>query len=177
MAAPLATVGELENYLQKTFTDAAPATQAILLASGAVRTYCGWVLSEELGAVMEVYGDGSAWVTLPTLCLNNVEKIAIDDVYLPDPPARTVDLMWSRKGQIFRRECWRDGAVVTVHLDHGYNPIPDVLKLVTLDLASRQMVNPQGWKSASTSQVSISYGPNDLTDLHRNLLDQHRVFL
>lgn len=176
---PLASVTELELHLGRTL-DTDTATQALELASGAVRAYCKWNLSYTIDDVMEVYGDGSHILTLPTLCLIDVKEIIVDLVDL-GPLTRSVDLMWTRKGQIKYTPGWCKDQVVLVTCDHGYDPIPDVIRLVTLDAAARQLANPEGLVASRVGEVSRTYTSTsvttaNLTTLHQALLDNHRLF-
>lgn len=178
---PLATVDELEKHLGHTLDDQEAAEQALTLASGAVRAYCKWEISRNPAADMEVYGDGSHMITLPTLCLLDVMSIAVDGVDI-GPLTRSVDLMWSRKGQIHRTEGWHEEAVVNLVVDHGFEPVPDAVKLVTLDAACRQLTNPENLVSATTGAVSRTWSSTSTTEttalsaLHQVLLDNYRIF-
>lgn len=175
-----ATFDELQTHLGRTLDDQEAAEQALLLASGAIRAYCHWVLSYTEDAPMQVYGDGSRMISLPTLWLTDVTRISVNGVD-QGPPDQFVNIVWSRKGQIHRADCWPKDCVVDVIVNHGYEPIPDVIKLVNLDAASRQITNPEGLVSATTGEVSRTWSSASsatvsLTPLHQALLDNHRLF-
>lgn len=175
---PLATIGELEAHLQRT-VDAASANLALALASGAVRAYCGWDLAAEETTLL-AYGDDTPILTLPTLHLLDVTAIRIDgaevDLSIPVTDGRP---SWSRKGQIFRAAGWPRFAEVEVDLVHGYDVIPDLIKLVTLDVAAVSIVNPENLVSAVTGHVSRTWArpgdDNRLTALHQRLLERFRL--
>lgn len=172
---PLATAAELNTHLQRTV----PADQAELAlagSSGAVRAYCRWGISS---ATETLYadGDGASMITLPTLLLTDVteirvENVPVDLVTLPYP-------IWSRNGQIFYGGLWTKHAKVEVDCTHGFDPVPDLVRLVVLSLAARAIANPEGTISARVGSVqrtwATSNGQNDMTELHMRLLDQYRI--
>lgn len=172
---PLATPGELETHLQRDL-DQAGANQALSLASGAVRAYCGWDLSRE-DVTFYIEAVDEPLVSLPTLELLAVTEIRATDGTIVDPALYPYS--FSRKGQV-----WGTFAPCTQYefdVTHGYEPIPDALKLVTLDLAARTLSNPESLVSASSGQVSRTWGGSstggvNLTDLHKRLLDRYSLF-
>jgi len=179
---PLATVGELETHLQRTFDDQGQAEQALVLASGAVRAFCGWELARE-NTTFQVDGQGSNILTLPTLELIDVTDIRIDGVSqaLDLPVTDYGRITWWRKGQLFRHAGWPARAVIEVDCLHGYDPIPDLIKLVTLDLAAVNLSNPEGLVSATVGQVSKTWasgssGSRTMSALHERLLDRYTLF-
>lgn len=172
--ASLATAGELNLHLQRE-VDPASADQALALASGAVRAYCGWGLARE-ETTFYFEGDGNPIVSLPTMELVTVSEIRIDgDLYVPT----TFLPAWSRKGQGYLGCGWARYAQFEVDLLHGYDPVPDLVKLVTLDLASRQIGNPEALVSATVGEVSKTWSSAgstaQMTTLHERLLDTYRI--
>lgn len=167
MAGPFADAAELDVLLQY----AAPPTASELAlagASGAVRSYCGWVLSRE-SAVLTAEGAGGVLLDLPTLHLVSVDSILVN--------GEAVDLdtvIVTRRGQLVRPAYWPNDAKVEVDCVHGYDPIPDVVKLVTLTLAARILTNPEGAKSASVGSVSRSFDTR-LSQLDMRLVDPYRL--
>jgi hypothetical protein len=165
---PLASVGELDTHLQRE-TDPAAGQLAVALASGAVRAYCGWDLARET-TTFHVTCDGSNLLTLPTLHLLAVDEIR--GVGVVDPSQYS----YSRKGQIWG--CWKYGAEYEIDVVHGYEPIPDLIKLVTLDLASKRLTNPESLMSATVGQVSRTWETTNKTamsTLHERLLDRYSL--
>lgn len=178
--APLATVGELETHLQRTFDDQGQADMALALASGAVRAYCGWELARET-TTFQVDGQGGTILTLPTLELIDVLEIRIaDEVQALNLPVTDYGrITWWRKGQLYRHAGWPARSVIEVDCIHGYDPVPDLVKLVTLDLAARTISNPEGLVSATSGQVSrtwASSGSQTMSALHERLLDRYTLF-
>lgn len=172
---PLATAGELGFHLQRDDLDPDVADQAVQLASGAVRAYCQWDITETTETLWAV-GNGLPVLTLPTMMLSEVLNVEIDGEQLDllDPLALT----FSRTGQLFRALGWPKSAQIRCDCRHGYDPVPDVLKLVTLELAARGINNPQGLLSAATSTVSRTFananGPR-LSELDQRLLDRYVI--
>lgn len=173
--APLATAAELNTHLQRT-VPGAQADLALAGASGAVRAYCRWGIDR---ATETLYGDGDggSMLTLPTLHLVDVTEIRVDGevVDLAVAPAP----IWSRRGQIFRRTLWPVNAKVEVDCEHGFDPVPDLVRLVTLTLAAQILGNPDGVTSVRVGSVqrtwATSNGQNHMTDLHMRLLDNYRI--
>jgi hypothetical protein len=178
---PFATFDELQLHLGRTLDDQFAAEQALALSSGAVRSYCRWEISRNTAADMQAYGDGSHLLSLPTLLLNSVTSIAVDGIDI-GPIVWSQDLNWGRKGQIHRTGGWCKDTIVDVVCDHGYDSdeLPDVITLVTLDAAARQLSNPENLVSASTGEVSRSWSSSSgsasgLSSLHQVLLDNYRL--
>jgi hypothetical protein len=171
---PLATVEDLEAYLGRCLTDVTQANMLLEMASSAVRTYCGWTLSRTT-TTMHAEGAGTSLMTLPTLCLVDVTEVRAD--------AQVVDpfeypYKWSRKGQIWGY--WVCAVQYEFDVEHGYDPVPDVLKLVTMDVSSKHLSNPEGLTSATTGQVSRTWSKTTtesslFTPLHVGLLDRYSL--
>jgi hypothetical protein len=177
---PLATDGELQTHLQRVI-DPVGAELALTLASGAVRAYCGWNLAQET-ATLTGYGDGGQILTLPTLMLTTVTEVRIDgevqDLTLPVTDRGRV--LPTQKGQLFLAAGWPAFCEVQADVVHGYDPVPDLVKLVVLDMAARRLVNPDLLVSATVGQVSKTYAtgrsdPTAMTSLHERLLDRFRL--
>lgn len=172
--AALATVAELESHLQRDVADPVSAELALAGASGSVRAYCGWNLSQE-STTFHLRGNDSQILTLPTLRLTSVSAVRVDTV-------ATVAFNWDRAGQLDRHwQPWSRREVVEVDATHGYAPLPDVLRLVTLDLATRALSNPEALISATVGPVSRTYATGAansgvlLSPLHMRLLDHYKL--
>lgn len=174
----LATVGELEVYLGRIVDDPAQAQAMLDLSSSAVRTHCGWDLSRQM-QTMYVEGATSTLVTLPTLELVDILEIRSGGVVV-DPA--DFGLNFSRKGQVWG--CWVARAQYELDAVHGYDPIPDVLKLITMDLSSKQLSNPEGLTSATVGQVTRTWGSpgspgtstvTSMSTLQYALLDRYSI--
>lgn len=172
---PLASIGELENHLQREM-DPDVAAQALQLASGAVRAYCKWDLSYEAAATLSAEGTGTVVLSVPTLNLLNVTSVRVDGLAIDLDPTL---LSWSKTGQLYRPYGWPQWSGVEIDCEHGYDPIPDVLKLVTLDLAGQSLNNPEGLVSATVGPVSKTYasggGDIRMSALHERLLHRYSL--
>lgn len=171
---PLASVEDLEVYLGRPVSDIPQADMLLTVASGAVRAYCGWELSLQTSVTMYAEGAGTSLMTLPTLCLLRVNEVRADG-QIVDPAE--YPYKHSRKGQIWGY--WVCAVQYEFDIDHGYDPVPDVLKLVTMDLASKHLANPEGLTSATVGQVSRTWGNKTggtpMTPLHAALLDRYSL--
>lgn len=173
----LATAGELDIHLQRE-VDPDRAELALQLASGAVRAYCGWNISQTV-ETLTATGDATIVLTLPTLQLNDVTEVRIGGVVQDITPLYAT---WTRRGQILRFAGWPQHSEVEVDCDHGYLVLPDVIKLLVLEQAARHMNNPTGLTSATVGRVtrtfattSSSSGGSRLTELDQRLLDQFKI--
>lgn len=174
---PLATSRELELHLQRDLANPEAAELALALASGAVRAYCGWNLARET-TTFEVDGDDSQVLTLPTLHLHDLIEFKNNNVVVAHGDGRYP--LWSRKGQLYRIQGWPRHMSFQATVIHGYDPLPDLVKLVTLDLAARSMSNPEGLVSATVGPVSRTWAssgsdPTHLSTLHTRLLDRYSI--
>lgn len=176
---PLATTGELATHLQRSI-DPDDAELALMLASGAVRAYCGWDLARETTTLV-AYGSGTPVLSLPTLSLLDLTAVRVDGADL-DLTLTGVDVgrvVWSRKGQLFRGIGWPRHVPIEADATHGYDPIPDVVKLVCLERAARVLANPEQLVSATVSSVTKTWATSNtsfaLSSLDERLLDRFRL--
>lgn len=167
--APLATEGELDDYLQRSVPPA-QAALAVAGASGIVRSYCQWEISREEAVTFKVDGSGTRVLSLPSLYITDVTSIAVNTV-----PVDLADVTWAKRGQIYRYAGWARWSTVEVECDSGYTDVPDVIKIVTLSLAARHVNNPQGLKSAAVGSVQRTYAETQLNRLELALLDAFRL--
>lgn len=179
----LASLADWETYLGRPADDPYRAQSMLDMASSAVRAYCGWVLSRTT-ETMHIEGTGSTLITLPTLCLRDITAIRADGIGInPLDFSDSGAFNFSRKGQVWG--CWAPKVQYEFDVDHGYEPTPDVLKLVTMDLATRQVANPEGLSSVTVGQVTKTWGTSRQTGttaghampvLHAGLLDRFSLF-
>lgn len=165
--APLVTAEELASYLQHDL-DRATAELAIGGASDTVRGYCGWDIAYEAGVTLTVDGNGARVLTLPTMLLLAVAEVRVDGTAL-DPG----EYRWTPAGLLWRAAGWPLAfQIVEVDCDHGYQPVPDAAKVVTLALAARSYVNPERASARGVGAVSTSY---DFREVSLSPLDQYRL--
>lgn len=161
---PLVTPEELASYLQHDL-DRATAELAIAGASGAVRGHCRWdlALAEQ---TFVVDGTGSRLLLLPTLHLVSVEEVRVDGQAL-----EADEYTWSENGALERAARWpRKLRGIEVDCNHGHDPIPDLPRMVTLELAARQYDNPQRLSSKTVGGVSQGW---ELSELEMARLDPY----
>lgn len=166
---PLITTGELDDYLQRAVPPA-PAALAVQGASGAVRGYCRWGISQELAVTLRVTADGGRALCLPTLHLTAVDAVSVDGVALAAGSYR-----WVGRGQLYRDAPWPRWSTVEVVCDHGYAEVPDVVRLVALGVAARYASNPENLRIASVGSVQRTFAALGLTNLESGLLDEFRL--
>lgn len=167
--AALASAADLDLHLQRSI---APDVAALALAgaSGAVRSYCGWGLLRET-TTFTVDGTGSTVLDLPTLYLVSISDVLVDGLAInPDDVQPVVH----PRGQLVWANIWPNLTKVEVEAVHGYDPVPDIAKLLTLTIAARIINNPDNLRSASVGTVTRSYDAK-LTALDMRLLDQFRL--
>jgi hypothetical protein len=172
---PLAEPGELNTHLQREI-EPDRAEQAVQLASGAVRAYCGWNLSLTT-ETLQTAGNGTIVLTLPTLSLIDVIAVSVNGLQVP---VGAPSMSWTRRGQLIRLAGWPSLSTVDVDCTHGYAEIPDVVKLVVLELAGRALnASPEGLKRATVGAVTKEWataaGGGGLTDLDQRLLDRYSI--
>lgn len=150
---PLATLAELEAHLQHP-VDPASGQLALENASGAVRAYCGWRI-DRAAETFFCDGTGTSLLSLPTLYLHTVAQVLLDGVVLDEAAG---DYGWSHHGQLWRVAGWPAlPRIAQADVVHGFDPAPDACRAVTLNLASRQTVNPLGLRSATVGTVTRAY--------------------
>jgi hypothetical protein len=160
-------------YLQRDL-DRATAELALQAASGVVREFCGWSISEETTTFV-ADGSGTTLLRLPTMKLTDVAEIRVDDAVI-DPD----EYRWNTGGLIQRTLGWpRLFRCVQVDATHGYPVIPDAVRAVVLSLAARYYTNPDGLRSKTVGQISRTYVietmRGDLAQLEMALIGGYRL--
>jgi len=171
--APLITVEDLRTHMQRPI-DQAAGELAVAGASGAVRSYCGWGIAAE-NAVFDVDGTGTTVLNLPTMHLTAVTSVIMDGAAVALGAASSSvysAYYWTVRGQLYRTAGWPSFARITVACAHGFDPVPDVVRLVALTLASREVSNPERLRTAAVGSVSRTF---DLAELDTRLLDPYRL--
>lgn len=156
--APFATVSELEDTLQRDVMLQA-GVEALRRASGAIRGFCHWSVSEQVVTnwkVNQTRLSGNLW--LPTLWLTSIQSITEDGVVLG-----AGYYAFDRNGLVRRGSgYWSpylDGVVV--NFTHGYPEGDERLETVhdvCLAAAARLVGNPLRHSSETTGNESWSSG-------------------
>jgi hypothetical protein len=165
---PLITPEELSGYLQKEI-DRYSAELAVRGASGVIRGICGWNLTR---ATETLTADctGGVVIKLPTLRVNDVTAVRLDG-----NPVDPDDCSWTTAGVLIARTCWPTGLHhVTADVDHGYDPIPDDVRIVGCAIASRMYSNPEGLFSRTAGESTRTFGKT-VSDLEMRLISRYAL--
>lgn len=168
---------------------------ALALASGIVRDYCKWELSQEIAATVDLDSDGGAVLVLPSLYVTNVSSLTLNGTQ-PDgssfPSLTSVDwewrsnglLLWTPQGRYGLPCGWPIGARrVSVTYDSGYVAIPDAIRAVVASLAQRigfdstlaqLLENTGGIQTNQTFSQAVQQGVG-LTAIEQAALDRYRI--
>lgn len=195
----LATVPDLEAYMQRGPLDAASADVALRFASAAVRRYTRQIITFVENETVMLEG-GERVLKLPQrpLVVDGLHPLTV--VEIPDGsgieipaveerdfirqgselhrgqpyyvPTRTMGWPWGRPIGIWAGR-------VRVTYSHGYEEIPDDIVGVCLDLAAATLANPSRLRSESVGGESVTYtvetfGTGSLTSDHRKILRAFR---
>lgn len=134
---------------------------ALDIASGAIRRFCGWSLSQETVTDALVDGLGRATLFLPTLRLTSVVAVAelgATGVFGASLVYDT-DYTWTRDGRLIRAGRWPSSArAVRVTYTHGY-PSAELADVrgICLAMASRHVSSPSGYPLRSGSLDDFSF--------------------
>jgi hypothetical protein len=179
---PLAGVEDLGNALQRPDLPREVALLAVRRASGAIRAFCGWHVSQETvtAQVQPVLTGYLRTLWLPTLWLQSITSITENGVVL-DPSVYA----WRRSGKIVRASgyywsTYADGVVVSYV--HGY-PEGDArlegVRDVCLSAASRLVGNPLRHSSETTGSeawvAGVAQADATLTDGEREQLGPYAL--
>lgn len=165
----LVTADEFAGYLQRDL-DRYSAELALAGASGLVRIYCGWPISRIAADVLTVDSHGGTALMLPTLRLNAVTAVGLADGTTMDASAYT----WGTNGVLYKADGWPIGPrAATATVDHGYDPVPDEVRIVVCAVAARLYSNPEGLASKSSGDGGKTFG--QLSDLEVRLIAGHRL--
>ena len=174
--ARFAEAADLEDFLQNDVTTAS-AELALDIASGIIRAYVGWSISQETVVLVTqgVGSDDALW--LPTKLLTVVTSVEVDG----EPLTFGDHYRWTSSGRLRRiGASWPSlERSIEVTYTHGYNPVPDDIKGITLALAGRLYDNPEGLRSWSVDGLSetIANSTSDaglaLTTVEKAALDSY----
>lgn len=161
MAEPLATAERLAVHLQRRdlledFDATEALAQAVELASGVVRSFCGWGLTTTTQTDL-FRGDGQRTQLLATMRLITVEVTEAESGALVN------DFDFYPSGILFRAGRWTGALSVT--FTHGYSleELPAALVAVVLAVAARAYTNPEALVREQVGPAAPSFtqvGPN-----------------
>lgn len=166
--AAFATPSDLASSLEQD-VDTATATLALAVASGKIRDFAGWSITQETGAVATLDGTGDRSLWLKSLLVTAVASVVENGLTL----TVVAGFDWTEYGKLIRvGRCWicKPRSVVVTYT-HGYVTVPDGVKGVCLSLAGRLYDNPVALRSYTVGGVSQTYagsagalGPGLTTD-------------
>lgn len=145
-------VSDIAAFLQIEIPDTDnSAIQAITDATAVIKAYCNQEIVKVVDDV-EVFDGGYGYkLYLSQLPVISITSVAVDGVVLADG----VDYKANRKKGIIYRlqgQLWPDGVEnIEVTYTHGYESVPDVVRVVCMRMASR--VYQAGKRSAETGGV------------------------
>jgi hypothetical protein len=155
MPNPLATVSDLEAYLNKEFADETIAEFALDIASDLVRNYVGHSISKILNDTVVLDGSGTQILMLPAAPINGIDIIEIDGEILSNTKYK-----WSKKGYVIRTDglLWpsNPGSIEIIY-NHGYDTIPNAIVGIVCSLAGRITEGQSGIKQESIGSYSVTY--------------------
>jgi hypothetical protein len=152
--AAFATPTELAGFLQQDL-DTYTATQALDIASQAIRDHCGWSITQESGAVATLDGVEGSALWLPSMLVTGVASVVESGATL----TVVSQFDWTAYGKLIRvGRCWTSKPrSVVVTYTHGYTAAPDSVKGVCLAAAGRRYQNPNTARSYTVGGVSESF--------------------
>ena len=132
--------------------------QAVERASGAIRGFCGWTISQETVTGFRVSARGRPSVWLPTLHLTDVASVKENGRLL----VAGVDYDWFGDGRLLRLSGTWPGAPrgLEVAFTHGYpagDPRLDAVRDACLAVAVRIYENPRGFRSETETVGAVSH--------------------
>lgn len=186
----LASLADLQNYLQDTTVDVNAGTLALTLATAAIQSEARQHLFYVADDTVVLRGN-SAVVLLPQRPVVGTPIVAglvPSAVYRFDPPDR---LTYGVPSGNLAAAQYANGPdpvygvwplQVTVIYSHGYQVIPDDLRAVCVSIAARAVSNPQGLRSETIGNYSVGYaGAGDilvpgisLSDTEKKIVHRYR---
>ncbi|KAB8167057.1 hypothetical protein FH609_011685 [Streptomyces sp. 3MP-14] len=159
MADPWITPEELRAHLRLPTIDAEAAGEVIAAAQATIRAETDQHLDLVADAEVELTGAGAAVLVLPERPITAVTTVTVDGAVL-DP----ADYRWARHGILTHLTgVWPLDSAVTVVCTHGWNPIPEAVRLVCRQIAGRAYLAPPAaggsglYQAESLGDRSVTY--------------------
>lgn len=183
MTAPLATPDALSAFIGAPI-DPTRAQQLLTQATGIIQEWTNQYLLNVTGDTVIVDPNSDGWASVPELPVNDVASFE----YLDDRDGvwytyDTSVYRWNRYGKIYlvqQPDYWPwqlDSLRVTY--SHGYNPIPNGLAGVCIQLAARLFANPYDAQRYTTGGVQVGFsgtkGTDELRDTEKIALGRYTV--
>jgi hypothetical protein len=182
------TVSDLEDYLgvELTASQVIRAQGLLAMSAAVVRNYTGQTFDLVEDDVIVLDGSYTDTLYLPQLPVTAVASVTVNGeaVVEDDDWTFTAAGRLRRVGSYGAFYYWGvSPALVTVTYSHGYETLPEDVKLVVLAAATRSWANPTGETSESIGSYSHSWSTATaeqgagiyLTDAEMSLLNRYRV--
>ena len=153
--AAFASTDELGEFLGETLTGArlAQAALVIELVSADIQSWTGQTLEFVEDDTITLKGTSDWELELPERPVVSVGDVTVDGQLVDPSMYRLADSALVRVGGWIGSK----DSVVQVVYSHGYDPIPDVIRGVTLQLAARMMSNPLGVRQEGIGTYNVTY--------------------
>lgn len=186
MAAPFVSRQDLTDYLGRDVTADAGALIAVDSASQMCRT-----ISEQSftrGTTTDYFnGTGTDALLLPELPVNSVGTVSVSDSSAPPTwtTAGTADYAINGDGILYATNtagtalfgtCWPKGRHnIAVTYDHGYDSVPEDVRMVALSIASRLLVQgPASFEVLGDAQVRYAAESTAVMPTEKLILRKYR---
>lgn len=134
------------------------AASIAVLATDAVRDYCGWRVAKAEEETITVTGTGRDRIFLPTLHLNGV--VMLTDQRDGDPLIEGTDFDWDFHGVVDRigRRWSTHRRGITAVVNHGYEKCPGgIAQAIAAAVARGTLAPAAGVTAESTLSASVQY--------------------
>jgi hypothetical protein len=159
--ALFASIDELGDLLGEAFADTllAQAAMALEMASAQIQGWTRQKVERVVDDVIVLRGTYDRELELPERPVIEVGNITLDGTLI-EPSSFTVT-----GSTLIRSGGWGgSAAVVEVVYTHGYEPIPEDIRAVTLQLAARMLFNPLGIRQEGIGTYSVTYSGESVGD-------------
>ncbi len=175
-----ATVAELGSYLDRDLLAEAARAQLLLdSATDVIKSETGQVIGRVDNDIVVLNGDGEEAVYLPERPVTALLEVKVNDVVV------AVDkYQWTREGTLTKtNDRWpTTRQSIAVRYNHGFDPIPAIVKGVCLQAAARAYTNPAGHTSETIGPQTQNYSKVDsragasihLLEEEKRMLDPYR---
>lgn len=168
---PLATTEDPRRFTGVSWPDEAAAQALVDAATSAVRSYCGWTITEEINAEVVVDAIGGRVLTVPCLHVTAVHEVRVRGELV-------TDYEWSASGVLYRAVGWPAALrSVAVIYTGGFAVAPPELTALVCGLAGR-LTTPAGVASWTVGSQTVTFnseaGPG-LSTMEEAVLDRYRI--
>lgn len=148
---PFAVPADLRTFVQDETVPEETARQKLAIASGAVRSFCGWPVSA-VTETKRIRATNAQSLWLPTLHLRGVSSITLAGQAL-------TGFDFTDEGQVLLGRWYYTRGPYVVTFDHGWLDDSyqiETVRGVVLSCASRLLDNPNSYRSWTTGSESVT---------------------